>query len=89
MWSREVGWNAARVGDCNSGKEVARMTHDSGVNSVAFSPDGKYVVSGGDDTYRPRLGSLTGTEIAHMTHDEIVYFCRLQPRWKICGLRKL
>jgi WD40 repeat protein len=29
------------------------MTHDDGVNSVAFSPDGKYVVSGSlDNTAR-------------------------------------
>ena len=36
-----------------SGRPITRMTHDSSVYSVAFSPDGKYVVSGsGDNTAR-------------------------------------
>jgi WD40 repeat protein len=30
-------------------KEVTRIIHADRVNSVAFSPDGKYVVSGGED----------------------------------------
>ncbi len=47
------------------------MTHDYMVNSVAFSPDGKYVVSGsGDNTARVWEAS-TGKEIARMTHDDI------------------
>jgi energy-coupling factor transporter ATP-binding protein EcfA2 len=33
----------------SSARPVARMTHDDGVNSVAFSPDGKYAVSGSLD----------------------------------------
>ena len=49
MWSREVCDNTARVWEADTGKEIARMTHDDFVNSVAFSPDGKYVVSGSRD----------------------------------------
>jgi len=38
-----------RVWDATTGLEVARMLHDSAVNSAVFSADGKYVVSGSDD----------------------------------------
>ena len=37
------------LNDNHSGLLIARMTHDDHVTSVAFSPDGKYVVSGSDD----------------------------------------
>ena len=39
------------------------------VNSVAFSPDGKYVVSGSDDNTARVWEAATGKEVAHMTHD--------------------
>lgn len=35
----------ARVWDVATGKEIARLTHDSNLLSVAFSSDGKYVAS--------------------------------------------
>ena len=35
--------------DATPNKEVTRIIHADRVNSVAFSPDGKYVVSGGED----------------------------------------
>jgi len=39
----------ARIWESATGNEVVRMTHDGAVNSVVFSPDGEYVVSGGND----------------------------------------
>jgi len=43
----------ARVWEAASGREVARLTHGDRVFDVAFSPDGRYVVSGsGDGTAR-------------------------------------
>ena len=36
-----------REGLSHMAREVARMTHEKWVSAVAFSPDGKYVVSGG------------------------------------------
>jgi len=59
---------SARVWEVALGQEIARMTHDARVTSVAFSPDGKYVVSGGDKTARV-WEPTTGQEIARMTHD--------------------
>ena len=71
---------SARVWEALTGTEVARMIHGDWVRSVAFSPDGRYIVSGGCDTYDVSTytctqGSarvweaLTSTEVARMTHD--------------------
>jgi WD40 repeat protein len=43
------------------------MSHDYFVQAVGFSPDAKYVVSGGDQTARV-WAVATGQEIARMTH---------------------
>ena len=48
---------------------ITRMIHDGWVDAaVAFSPDGKYVVSGSDDNTARVWDALTGKEIARMTH---------------------
>jgi hypothetical protein len=55
----EVNSTFARVWDVNTGQEIARMKHDSSVTFIAFSPDGRYAVSGSWDhtvrvwIYRP------------------------------------
>ncbi len=46
------------------------MTHDDDVYSVAFSPDGKYVVSGSADGTAQVWKAASGKEIARMTHDD-------------------
>ena len=59
-----------RVWEATSGREVARMTHDSSVFDVAFSPDGRFVVSGSWDGTARVWEAASGREVARMTHDE-------------------
>ncbi|MBE0670040.1 MAG: hypothetical protein IH588_05585, partial [Anaerolineales bacterium] len=55
-----------------SSHPISRMTHDNVVNFVVFSPNGKYVVSGGDDTTARVWETITGNEIVRMTHGNSV-----------------
>jgi len=64
---------SARVWEAATGKEITRMNYDGIVWTVAFSPDGKYVVSGGDDNTARVWEAATGKEIARITHDGTVY----------------
>ena len=68
----------ARVWEAMTGKEIASVTHDSDVSAIAFSPDGKYVVSGGDNTARV-WEAMTGKEIARMTYDNSVHSVAFSP----------
>ena len=63
-------------------RPITRMTHDDPVYSVAFSPDGKYVVSGSDDNTARVWEASTGKEIARMTHDDYVYSVAFSPDGK-------
>lgn len=65
-----------------AGQEVMRMTHDARVLSVAFSPDGAYVVSSGDDNTARLWETFTGKEVARMIHDRIVYSVAFSPDGK-------
>jgi WD40 repeat protein len=56
-----------------TGKEIARMTHDDIVNSVSFSPDGRYVLSTDNShitltwIYRPE--DLIALACSHVTRN--------------------
>lgn len=64
-------WDSTiHVWETLTGREVTRMTHNT-VVSVAFSPDGQYVVSGGQGSVRV-WKAFTGQEVAHMPHDALV-----------------
>ena len=83
---------SARVWDAETGKEIARMIHDDRVNSVAFSPDGKYVVSVGCDEQKINTAcristarvweAATGTEVARITHAKDVTSVAFSPDGK-------
>jgi uncharacterized delta-60 repeat protein len=71
-----------RVWDPLTGKELARMAHDDWVRSVAFSPDGKYLVSGSMDKTVRVWEIVTGKEVARMTHDDWVNSVAFSPDGK-------
>lgn len=58
------------------------VSHDNVINSLAISPDGKYMVTGGCDQFDAKFScsqgiahvweALTGKEIAHVAHDYAV-----------------
>jgi WD40 repeat protein len=64
---------SARIWEAGTGKGVARMTHNSCVVSVAFSPDGRYIVSGSYDATARVWDAGTGKETARMIHDGDIY----------------
>ena len=73
----EVGKNitcikngGVRVWEIATGKEVSHSIHAGVVDSVTFSPDGKYVASGGFDDTIQIWEALTGKTIVHLTHPD-------------------
>jgi uncharacterized delta-60 repeat protein len=64
--------SSVRVWETSTGREISRMAHDDLVKSVAFSPNGMYVVSGSWDCTARVWEVRTGKEIANVTHDDWV-----------------
>jgi len=67
--------------------EIARMTHQNIVNTVAFSSDAKWVVSGSWDGTARVWEATTGSEVSHMIHEGRVRFVVFSPdgRWIVSG----
>jgi len=86
---------SARVWEAATGNEIARMTHEeewyTRVSAVAFSPDGRWVVSGSEDGTALVWEAATGVEVARMTHERYVRFAvtaiAFSPdgRWVVSG----
>jgi WD40 repeat protein len=68
---------------------VAKLTHDNSVISVAFSPDGKWVVSGSLDGTVRIWEAKTGKEISRMKHRYAVTAVSFSPngRWVVSGAK--
>src|SRR5207302_793400 len=61
--------NDVRLGDAASGKDLGTCRgHTAGVWAVAFSPDGKRLVSGGDDRTVRVWEASTGKELVRIDH---------------------
>jgi WD40 repeat protein len=73
------GDNKVILWDAATGKELSIMTHENEINSVAFSPDSKFVVSGSYDYTARVWDALTGKEISRMTHDNVVNSVAFSP----------
>ena len=68
------------LGNTNA-QTVAITSHDAQIVSVAFSKDGKHVVSGGGDTVIV-FDVESGQEIARRKHDDLVYTAVFSPDGK-------
>lgn len=55
--------------DAASGNEVAQLHHQDNINALAYSPDGKFIATGGADKVARVWNSLTGKEIKSFEHD--------------------
>ena len=68
----------AIVWDAATGKQISSMHHDGFVLSVAFSPDSKWVISGGDTTARI-WNPESGEEVSRLTQNDSVNFVSFSP----------
>jgi WD40 repeat protein len=91
----DVGDGAVRLWDAVSGKEVRRLAgRERPVSTFVFSPDGKFLISGGQDGAVRRWEVASGKEVACFTgHKECVRHVALAAdgswiaSWDSCDVR--
>jgi WD40 repeat protein/serine/threonine protein kinase/DNA-binding XRE family transcriptional regulator len=75
-----AGDRTARLWDTETGQEMRVFTHPTSLCGVAFSPDGRYMVSGGDDTIVRLWDVETGQEVHTFSgHTQIVLAVAYSP----------
>jgi WD40 repeat protein len=81
--------DTAHVWDVSSGREVSRLAQDKYVTALSFSPDGKWIATGGDDKTLRIWDARTGQELERMTgaQDNEVWSVAFSPdgRWIAAG----
>ena len=69
----------ARIWDVFSGKEQARMAHDSGIWSVAFSPDGTHLATASWDGTTRIWNASSGGEDIRLLCDDVMRYLTFSP----------
>jgi WD40 repeat protein len=77
-----------QVWEAYSGKvKISSVVHASFVRTIDFSPNGEWVVSGGDDGTARVWDLDSGNEVAHISHDGAVWAANFSPNgeWVASG----
>ena len=73
------GYEALWGASAGAGREVARLVHQDGVRTVAFSPDGTLVATGSWDKTARVFEARTGREVARLAHQDGVRAVAFSP----------
>ncbi len=74
-------------GDATSGKLLATFIHVSELNGIAYSPDGLYLATAGDDDTARVWDAATGQQVSQVRHTGVVHWVTFTPDGKFLGHR--